>query len=68
MSLFSSPTSVKWAHYTDGILQILLKQLQRKRQAVNPQKSQGSGTTVKYWRVVWLGKTSVVPEVVIENM
>lgn len=64
MSLFCSPTSVKWAHYTDDMLicedlPLLKDTLQTSLEhlwgiwAVNLQKIQGPGITVKFWWVVW---------------
>lgn len=69
LSLFSFPTSVKWAHYINnitltredlpllqGTLQILLEHLQGTGEVLNQQKIQGSGTTIKFLGIILLGK------------
>lgn len=79
--LFSFLTSVKWGHYIDDIMlicedlpllqktfQALLDHLQRRRWAVSMQKIPGLGAAVKSFGVVWLGKTCVVPEAVIDEV
>lgn len=75
MSLFSFRTSVKWAHYTDGVMLIcedclsaghsanLAETTAKKKTSSEPtEKSRLRHHYKVLERVVWLGKTSVVPE------
>ena len=68
-------------HYIDGIMLTsdslayleragprLLHHLQEKRWAVNSTKIQGPGLSVMFLGVVWLGKTKVIPEAVIDKV
>ena len=42
--------------------------LQERRWAINPQKVQGPGLSVKFLGVVWSGKTKVLPNAVIDKV
>lgn len=51
LSLFSFPTSVKWANYIDDIM-LACKDLPlsvRERMSNEPRENEGPGTTVRFW-------------------
>ena len=52
----------------EGAAPRLLQHLQEKGWAVNSTKVQGPGLSVKFLGVVWLGKTKVIPEAVIDKV
>ena len=52
----------------EGVVLILLQHLQEKGWAVNSIKVQGPGLSVKFLGIVWLGKTKLIPEVVIDKI
>lgn len=74
--LFSFPTSVKCPNYIDDIMltckdlsllqsnpQALLKYV--RGWAVNPQKTPGLGTAIKFLAVIWLSEMCSIPEAVL---
>ena len=52
----------------EGAVPRLLQRQWEKRWAVNSTKVQGPGLSVKFLGVVWLGKTKVVPDAVIDKV
>ena len=75
---WGKPNNVSLYHYTDDLLltsdsleavrqvaDSLTTYLQEREWAINPQKVQGLGLSVKFLGVVWPGKTKVLPSAVI---
>ena len=46
----------------------LITYLQEKGWAINPQKVQGPGLSVKFLGAVWSGKTKVLPSAIIDKI
>lgn len=78
MANWRKPVNVNLYHYTDDLLltanslevvgqaaDSLTTYLQEREWAINPQKVQGLGLSVKFLGVVWSGKTKVLPSAVI---
>lgn len=70
---------MKWAYYIDDILicedclcyrkpRSFIGPPTQRGQAVNPQTIQGPGTAGKFWGVVCLGKTCIVPKAVPDKV
>ena len=75
------PVNVNLYHYTDDLLltanslevvgqaaDSLTTYLQEREWAINPQKVQGLGLSIKFLGVIWSGKTQVLPTAVIDNV
>ena len=80
LSNWRKPDNVNLYHYTDDLLltsdslqvvgqaaDLLTTYLQERGWAINPQKVQGPGLSVKFLGVVWSGKTKVLPSAVIDK-
>ena len=52
----------------EGAAPRLLQHLQEKGWAVNSTKVQGPGLSVKFFRVIWSGKTKIIPEAVLDSL
>ena len=78
---WKKPDDVNLYHYTDDVpltsnsleavgqaADSLTAYLQQRGWAINPQKVQGPGLSVKFLGVVWSGKTKVLPGAVIDKV
>ena len=78
---WEKPDNVNLYHYIDDLLLTsdsleavgraagaLTRYLQERGWAINPQKVQGPGLSVKFLGVVWSGKTKVLPSAVIDKV
>ena len=78
---WKKPDNVNLYHYTDDLLltsdsleavgqvaDSLTAYLQQRGWAINPQKVQGPGLSVRFLGVVWSGKTKVLPSAVIDKV
>ena len=78
---WNKPSTVKMFHYIDDLMLTsdsiealektvpsLITYLQEKGWAINPQKVQGPGLSVKFLGVVWSGKTKVLPSAIIDKI
>ena len=78
---WEKPDNVNLYHYIDDLLLTsdslaavgraagaLTSYLQERGWAINPQKVQGPGLSIKFQGVVWSGKTKVLPSAIIDKV
>ena len=81
MANWRKPVNVNLYHYTDDLLltvnslevvgqaaDSLTTYLQEREWAINPQKVQGLGLSIKFLGIVWSGKTEVLPSAVTDKV